>query len=252
VHKEAGLEASIVMVTHLQPLEDLKPTATPFPPTASDPAFELVQVMRYHEQAQYPTGSNEPARSGEEAMNLYASSVEKAQLSLGISPRARLKVQGVFIGDGRGWDEVWVDHVPSTAALNALASAPEVVAAQHHHQAALAEGYGLMVDAVLSELPGAPGGGSTLPPVTPDGTGTLCQTDADCPGNGVDKCLDPYGTGGFCTREGCGQGECETPYVCCHDCSPAVAPMLPFVGSACIPGDQTGQLTAAPVSCTCD
>jgi hypothetical protein len=252
VHKEAGVEASIVMVTHLQPLEDLEPTDTPFPPTASDPAFELVQVIRHHEQAQYPTGSNEPARTGKEAMDLYASSVQEAQLRLGISPAARLDVQGVFIGDGSAWDAVWIDHVPSRAALNALASEPEAVAAEHHRQAALADAYGLMVDAMLSELPDAPGGENSLPPVTADGTGTLCQTNDECPGNGVDTCINPDVKGGFCTREGCGAGECQPPYVCCHDCSEAVASMLPFVGSACFPDDQVGQLTAAPVSCTCD
>jgi hypothetical protein len=31
-----------------------------------------------------------------------------------------------------------------------------------------------------------------------------------------------------------------------------VAPMLPFEGSACLPGDVIEQLTAAPASCTCD
>jgi hypothetical protein len=47
-------------------------------------------------------------------------------------------------------------------------------------------------------------------------------------------------------------GECESPYVCCHDCSQLVVPMLPFEGSACLPDDVMEQLTAAPASCTCD
>ena len=91
-----------------------------------------------------------------------------------------------------------------------------------------------------------------MPPVTSDGTGTLCQTDDDCPGSGVSKCFVPEGTIGFCSREGCGAGECESPYLCCHDCNPAVAPMLPFDGSICLPDLAVPQLTAPPVSCTCD
>jgi hypothetical protein len=107
---------------------------------------------------------------------------------------------------------------------------------------------------MLSEVPyadGDPGGGSPLE-VTEDGVGTLCTSDADCPGGGVDTCLTAGGAAGFCTSEGCGAGECESPYLCCHDCSEAVASMLPFVDSACLPGNVVGQLTAAPVSCTCD
>jgi hypothetical protein len=57
---------------------------------------------------------------------------------------------------------------------------------------------------------------------------------------------------GFCTVEGCASGGCGSPYVCCHDCNPAVAAMLPFEGSACFPEEMVGQLTMAPVSCTCD
>jgi hypothetical protein len=104
----------------------------------------------------------------------------------------------------------------------------------------------------LSNIPTGDGDGPTMLPVTPDGTGTICQSDADCPGGGVDKCLSD-GTGpGFCTREGCGAGECESPYLCCHDCSEAVADALPFDGSACFPDTLSVNLTQAPILCTCD
>ncbi|MDP6943425.1 MAG: hypothetical protein QF464_04685, partial [Myxococcota bacterium] len=74
----------------------------------------------------------------------------------------------------------------------------------------------------------------------------------DCPGDGVDTCFMASDAGGFCSREGCGAGDCESPYVCCHDCSDVVAPMLPFEGSICLPTMAVDQLTAAPASCTCD
>ena len=88
--------------------------------------------------------------------------------------------------------------------------------------------------------------------MTADGVGTLCTSDADCPGGGVDTCLSDGGAAGFCTREGCGAGDCQSPYLCCHDCADAVAGMLPFEGSACLPEAAVAQLTAAPVSCTRD
>jgi len=251
VHKSAGLEKSIVMVTHLQPLPDGTPAASPFPATAQDPAFQHVQVFRYRDQATYGARSNEPTRTGKEAMDLYAAGIRDVELSLGVAPHARLAVEGVFIGDERTWDEVWIDAIPSGAAYTAFSEDATVLEATVHRDAALDEAYGLGVDALIASVPGG-GGGSPLPPVTADGTGTLCQSDTDCPGNGVDLCLSQDGASGYCTREGCGAGGCEAPYVCCRACNPAVASMLPFEGAACLPDTMVGQLTAAPVSCTCD
>jgi hypothetical protein len=87
-------------------------------------------------------------------------------------------------------------------------------------------------------------------PVLEDGTGTNCSTDTDCQGLDADHCL-LSSEFGYCTIEGCASGECGTPYVCCFGCNPAVAPMLPFEGSACIPEAATGMLTGQ-AGCTCD
>lgn len=153
VHKDAGLEATIVMVTHLQPLEELGEVQTPFPGTAEDPSFELVRVHRYRQQALYPEGSNEPDRSGQEAMDLYGSNVQDVALQYGVYPKAHLKVQGVFIGDEREWDDVWIHAVPSNAAFEALSADPAVVAAQHHLEAALEDTYGLVTHPFFSSIP---------------------------------------------------------------------------------------------------
>jgi len=255
VHKEAGVEATIVMVTHRQPLEETEPVDPLFPATADDPAFEWVRVNRYRLPTRYPEDANEPSRTGQEAMQRYMDSVREKERQLGLYPKAHLKVQGVFIGDGREWDEVWIDFVPSNAAFEALASEPAVASAQHHLEAALQDAYGLVTHPMISTISGDEGGGGgglALPPVTNDGTGTLCQTDADCPGNGVDKCFKPDSDAGFCSREGCVVGQCETPYLCCRDCSPVVASLLPFEGSICLPEAAVMQLTAAPASCICD
>ncbi|MEM7159522.1 MAG: hypothetical protein AAF799_42175 [Myxococcota bacterium] len=253
IHKDAGLEASFVMVTHRRELGEVGQVDDPWPTTAEDPSFEHVQVVRRSELADYGADAGEPERSGEEALGLYAQAFDAAGPSHGVLPRARLDVQGVFVGDGRDWHEVWIDYAPSSAAWGALNEDPGVVEARHHFDAAVQEGYGLAVQPVLSMIPGAAeGGGGGGTPVTPDGTGTPCEVDADCPGDGVDTCLNPDGQGGFCTREGCGSGECEDPYVCCRDCSEAIAPMLPFDGAACLPSAAAEQLSQAPASCTCD
>lgn len=254
IHKDAGLEASIVMVTHRRELGELGPVDDPWPTTAEDPSFEHVQVVRRRASAEYGGGSDEPERSGEEALDLYAEALDAAGPSYGVLPRARLDVQGAFVGDGRDWHEVWIDYLPSNAAFEALHEDADVAAARHHFDAAVEEGYGLAVQPILSMIPGAAEGGGSggANPVTPDGTGTPCHVDADCPGDGVDACFNPTGDGGFCTREGCGAGECEDPYACCHDCSEAVASMLPFEGSACMPSAVAAQLSQAPASCTCD
>lgn len=252
IHKEAGLEASIVMVTHRQPLGDVELAEPPFPGTSADPSFDIVQVFRHREQAEYPEGVDGDG-TGEEAMGRYAADIADAQAALGIAPVARLKVQGAFIGDGREWDEVWIDRFPSGAAYDALTADPAVEEASLHFDAALAEGWGLKVAPLVSDVPGASGqDGNTPPPVTADGTGTLCRQDADCPGDGVDLCLSDGGAG-FCTREGCATGECQDPYLCCHSCSDMAAPLLPFEGSACFPGDESiTTVLTGQAGCTCD
>jgi pimeloyl-ACP methyl ester carboxylesterase len=94
-----------------------------------------------------------------------------------------------------------------------------------------------------------PGPGATLP-VLEDGTGTPCSSAADCQSLKASHCLVGSGLG-FCTVQGCAGGECGAPYVCCSGCSAAVAPMLPFEGSACIPNSGTGLLTTQ-AGCTCE
>jgi hypothetical protein len=208
--------------------------------------------MDFHEIAQYEPGTDEPERTGQEAWELYQAGGQEASAALSIYLTGRFVVQGVFLGDERSWDEVLLVHMPSQAGFQALLDDETRQAGRYHRLAALDHNYSMITFPTLSEIPGSPGSGQSPPPVTADGTGTLCQTDDDCPGNGVDKCLTDSSAGGFCTREGCGAGECETPYLCCHDCSEVVVPMLPFAGSACLPDTQVVQLTAAPASCTCD
>ncbi|MEM9954465.1 MAG: hypothetical protein AAF846_22845 [Chloroflexota bacterium] len=149
INKDAGLESSTVMVTYPRPLDDFE-----LPDVASDEtAFEFVQVVRYNDEAQYADGSDEPARTGQEAMDFYADLILEAGLEYGVYPKARLEVQGVYIGDGQEWDEVWVYYAPSEEAFDAFMADPVVVAAQYHRDAALDDAYELRVDPMFSMIP---------------------------------------------------------------------------------------------------
>jgi hypothetical protein len=99
----------------------------------------------------------------------------------------------------------------------------------------------------LAEAATPPSG--TLP-VLADGTGTPCSSDVDCAALDASHCLISTAAS-YCTVQGCAVGGCGAPYVCCHDCNEAVASLLPFVGSACIPEMGTSQLTGM-AGCTCD
>jgi hypothetical protein len=254
IHKTAGVEKTIVMVTDLVPSfppQDPDQSEAKYPPTKEDPAFTLIHVMDFHDIAQYEPGANEPQRTGKEAWQAYQAAGQGASSSLGHYSPGHFLVQGVFTGDERSWDEIQLVRMSSQAGFQALLDDPTRQAGKHHRLAALAHNYSMITFPTLSEIPTG-GGVSPAPVVTADGTGTICKTDSDCPGKGVDKCLSDGSAAGFCTREGCAAGECQSPYLCCHDCAAAVAPMLPFKGSACLPKEAAAQLTAAPVSCTCD
>jgi len=157
IHKDAGLEKSIVLVTHARAVNQPGMVETPFPSTAGDPAFKHVQAFGVRDQAVYPAGSDQPARTGPEAMAEYEAAMVEAQAAVGITPDFRFVVEGAYIGDGRDWDAVWIDSVPSTAAFNALAQEPDVAAAELHRDAAVEDSYGVGVAPLIA-------GSETTPP----------------------------------------------------------------------------------------
>lgn len=101
---------------------------------------------------------------------------------------------------------------------------------------------------VADFVPECEGGGAL--PITEAGTGTPCMDDAQCEGLEASACIR-LEEAGFCSIEGCGAGECGASYVCCRDCSPMAAPLLPFEGSACLP-EAVSDALATMAGCTCD
>ncbi len=259
IHKDAGVEETLVLIGYadtLPPVDDPDQSESSRPPTAEDPAFDVMHVMGFHDVAQYEAGTDEPARSGQEAWEIYQAGGRDVSQELGIYTTARFTVGGTLIGDAREWDEILLLRMPSRAGFQVLLDDETRSAGAFHRRAALEHNYALIALPLLSQIPrdgeGGDGGGGMMLPVTADGTGTVCESDADCPGDGVETCLSDGSGPGFCTREGCGAGECQSPYLCCRECAAMVAARLPFEGSACLPEGAASQLSQAPASCTCD
>lgn len=215
IHKDAGLEKSLVIVAHLQEApQPPKPDPIPNPATPEDPAVAIAHLLKYNETADYGPESNEPERTGKEAMSLYEQAASSIALAQGVGPISWFEIEGVFIGDGRDFDEFRINIFPSHAAFDAVVADPARVAGQVHRVAAIADTY-TTANAIIINALGEEGGRGLLE-VTANGTGTLCAIDAHCAGLQADKCLAQDGAG-FCTVEGCAAGSCEGSYLCCHD-----------------------------------
>jgi hypothetical protein len=249
IHKDAGVEKTLVIVTHLRASVALPEAGDiPKPATEDDPAVAIAHLLAYNEIADYGPDSSEPERTGREAMSLYEQAATPIALEQGVQPLAWFDIEGVFIGDEREWDEFRINLFPSHAAFQTVVTDPTRQAGQVHREAAIEDTY-TTANAILINSLSEDGSGGGLLEVTENGTGTLCATEATCEGQEADFCLSFEGVG-FCTVEGCGAGTCEGDYLCCHDCADFAADLLPFQGSACLPSFAIAQVSAA--QCTCD
>lgn len=256
IHKDAGVETTIVMVTHPRPssvADDFEFPPPAFPATSGDPSFEWVRVLDFNDVAQYSPSAGEPERTGAEAWEEFEKA-SAAAVGIGVKPLASFDVQGVITGPAdNSWDRVIFEYVPSRAGFDALLADPTRQAGSYHRDAALANGYSMITFPTISALPGNSNTGepppAVLPPITDDGVGTICNSDADCAGIGF--CLRNGDGPGFCSRQ-CGSGECGESYVCCGSCSEIAAAVLPFSDSACLIEGAAGALTNPPLSCTCE
>lgn len=138
IHKDAGLEKSTILVSNLRSAGDVDPEASPYPPSTDDPWFDRVQVVRRGEAA---------------AFDGYVAGIAAPEAAVGIQPLARFDVQGAYIGDGQEWDEVWIDRVPSLAALDARDADPAYQAAAGDRDLAIDGAYSLGMEPELVALP---------------------------------------------------------------------------------------------------
>ncbi|MEO0495618.1 MAG: hypothetical protein AAF081_19595 [Actinomycetota bacterium] len=158
IHETAGVEESITVVADLLPIpapSDPDQADAAFPPTAEDPAFDMIHLMDFHDIAQYEPDADEPERSGEEAWQQYQASGSGASVELGHHPTAILDVQGVLTGDDRSWDQIQMIHMSSTAGFEALLDDSTRQDGRYHRYAALENHSSRMTDPDISQIPSA-------------------------------------------------------------------------------------------------
>ena len=187
IHKDAGVEKTIVMVTHLAPPflpEGVKLPDGPFPPTDDDPEFQLVHVQDFHEIAQYEEGTDEPTRTGKEAWEAYVANSASSGGGFGAFLSAQLVVEGVFLGDDRSWDEINIVRMPSRAGFQALLDDATRQAGRYHRLAALANNYSLITYPALNDF--------RYSDITISSDQDITQTGPQS-GNPVHEVFDPEG-----------------------------------------------------------
>jgi CubicO group peptidase (beta-lactamase class C family) len=112
VHKDAGLETAIVMVSELT----MSSTWGELPPEmrlSSPQAIHLGELLKFRETAKYDP-QQEPARSGKDADVLYEKLVVRPSIVLRqTEPVGNFSIEGVLVGDGRTWDEFKLSQFPS-------------------------------------------------------------------------------------------------------------------------------------------
>jgi len=185
-HKSASLGVSQIIITTPQEwtFSDKKPLAAkdiPYPATAQDQSFTFLHLVKYRDVAQYPAGSNEPKRSGREAMALFEKSVEKILHEAGVTPMLRAEVDGVVVGDGRKWSDYLMLRFPSHRAFEDVLQKIGASDFGHHHADAIEDEYTLelqnQID--LTANPPTPGNVSQAGPQPSQAPFILSSLDAN-------------------------------------------------------------------------
>ncbi|MEM1414681.1 MAG: hypothetical protein AAGH15_07265, partial [Myxococcota bacterium] len=135
IHKQAGLETTLVLFTKLEPAPPggaPEPSAGTHPYAAESPTSVAMHVMRFRDVARYDDGTNEPRRSGREAWEIHQASGVSASRGPGVHTTHTFAVQGTLIGDGREWDEVRLLRTLGRAGSPALANDATRQASERH------------------------------------------------------------------------------------------------------------------------
>jgi len=158
VHKIAGVERSIVLVTEPAPgqlpadIRRLDLATVPYPPTADDQPVNVVHALKFNDLARYADG-RPTELTGREAFDVYEQNRIPQAVPLGVRPGITLDVEGELVGDGRVWDEVRLNNFPSRAAFAELVRVESLTAAGYEHrQAALADTYAMLASPIVNEV----------------------------------------------------------------------------------------------------
>lgn len=101
-----------------------------------DGPFVMVNLLKFHERAQYEDGDH--GLTGQEAYMLYGMGVAKLVEGLGGKVRFQGRVTDLMLGEVEDlWDVVALAEYPSLEAFRNMAMSPEMHAIEHHRKAGL-------------------------------------------------------------------------------------------------------------------
>jgi hypothetical protein len=152
VHKDAGMESTIVMggVPMAVPtlgagIEEVPWDQVPHPPTDEDPPVLVLHVLSFED----------PAAIGQspEEMEAYTAHASRIAAAHGVRVPAWFGVEGTIVGDGRVWHQARFNAFPSLAAFRAVVLDPDRLEAQkQHREVALADTYTLVLRPTIDRL----------------------------------------------------------------------------------------------------
>lgn len=96
---------------------------------------QMVYLVRFHPQARYPAGSEEPDRTGAEAFFLAGRTLADVIRDVGGTPLLGGFPTSVMVDEDDGWDYVGAARYPSRTAFVQLWLDPRTVAAGMHRRA---------------------------------------------------------------------------------------------------------------------
>lgn len=101
-----------------------------------DGPFVMVNLLKFHDRAQYEDGDR--GLSGFEAYMLYGEAVRKLVEGLGGRVRYQGRVTDLMLGEVEElWDVVALAEYPSLESFRNMAMSPEMHAIEHHRKAGL-------------------------------------------------------------------------------------------------------------------
>ncbi len=100
----------------------------------------MINLLRYHEQAQYPTDAGAEPCSGREAYQRYGEGAGPLIAKAGARPIWMGTALGTVIApEGEAWDDAILAEYPSGQAFIDMVSSPDYQAISFHRTAALAD-----------------------------------------------------------------------------------------------------------------
>ena len=147
VHKEAGMQETIVMACKPMELPALPADApawadVPHPPTDEDPSVVVLHVLKFH---------NEDESVGE--MSSYTDHAARVAVPHGARLDGWFTVDGTIIGDGREWSQARFNAFPSKKAFMTVVLDPERLKAQRaHRETALEDTYTMILRPTINKL----------------------------------------------------------------------------------------------------